>query len=109
MGKLDRAEAAFEEARAGFLEHNLGYRAAIIGLDLAEIWLERGKAAQVEELAKDMLATFRRLGIQREALRAVDYLDKACQKRQATPGLVRRIGQFLRRLEREPQLRFEAV
>ena len=56
-----------------------------------------------------MLATFRRLGIQREALRAVDYLDKACQKRQATPGLVRRIGQFLRQLEREPRLRFEAV
>jgi tetratricopeptide (TPR) repeat protein len=109
LGKLGRAEAAFEEARAGYLAHNLSYKAAIAGLDLAEIWLERGKAAQVEELAKDMLATFRRLGIQREALRAVDYLDKACQKRQATPGLVRRIGQFLRRLEREPQLRFEAV
>ncbi|MES1210720.1 MAG: hypothetical protein ABUL63_00170, partial [Acidobacteriota bacterium] len=105
LGKLDRAEAAFEEARDGLLEHDLGYRAAIAGLDLAAVWLERGKAAQVEELAKDMLATFRRLGIQREALLAVGYLNKACEAREATPGLVRRIGQFLRRLEHDPQLR----
>jgi tetratricopeptide (TPR) repeat protein len=106
LGKMERAETAFEEARAGFLEHGLGYRAAIISLDLAAVWLERGKAAQVEELAKEMLATFRRLGIQREALRAVDYLNKACERRQATPVLVRRVGRFLRELEREPQLRF---
>jgi len=109
LGKLDRAEAAFEEARAGFLRYGQDYNAAIAGLDLAAVWLERGKAAQVEELAKDMLATFQRLGIQREALRAVDYLNKACQKRRATPGLARHIGSFLRQLEREPRLRFEAV
>jgi hypothetical protein len=73
------------------------------------VWLERGKAAQVEELAKEMLSTFRRLGIQREALRAVDYLNKACERKQATPGLIRRVGRFLRELEREPQLRFQAA
>jgi tetratricopeptide (TPR) repeat protein len=109
LGKLDRAEAAFEEARAGFLQYGQAYNAAIISLDLAAVWLERGKAAQVEELAKEMLDTFRRLGIQREALRALDYLNKACERRQATPGLVRRVGRFLRELEREPQLRFAAA
>jgi tetratricopeptide (TPR) repeat protein len=106
LGKLDRAEAAFEEARSRFLEHGQAYNAGIISLDLAAVWLERGKAAQVEELAKEMLATFRRLGIQREALRALDYLNKACERKRATPGLVRRVGQFLRELEREPSLRF---
>jgi tetratricopeptide (TPR) repeat protein len=109
LGKLDRAEAAFEEARTGFLQYGQAYNAGIISLDLAAVWLERGKAAQVEELAKEMLATFRRLGIQREALRALDYLNKACERKQATPGLVRRVGRFLRELEREPQLRFQAV
>jgi tetratricopeptide (TPR) repeat protein len=109
LGKLDRAEAAFDEARRGFLQYGQPYNAAIAGLDLAAVWLERGKAAQVEELAKEMLATFRRLGIQREALRALDYLNKACERKQATPGLVRRVGRFLRELEREPQLRFQTA
>jgi tetratricopeptide (TPR) repeat protein len=109
LGKLDRAEAALLEARAGFLQHNLGYRAAIIGLDLAAVWLEQGRHDQVEELARDMLATFRRLGIQREAVRALGYLDEACRRRRATPGLARHVGRFLRQLEREPQLRFEAL
>ncbi|HEX3131473.1 MAG TPA: hypothetical protein VH394_29320 [Thermoanaerobaculia bacterium] len=106
LGRPARAEVAFEEVRAGFQEHGLTYRAAIAGLDLAAVWLEQGKAEPVEELAKEMLATFRGLGIQREALRALDYLNRACGSRQATPGLVRRVGRFLRDLEREPQLRF---
>jgi tetratricopeptide (TPR) repeat protein len=109
LGKLGRAESALQEARDGFLAHNLGYRAAIAGLDLAAVRLEQGKNEQVEELARDMLATFRRLGIQREAVRALDYLEKACQRRRATPGLARHVGRFLRQLEREPQLRFEAL
>lgn len=109
LGKPQRAEAAFLEARAGFLEHNKGYNAALAGLDLAAVWLEQGKAAQVKELAQDMLATFRKLGIQREALRAMDCLKRACEQEAATPDLARQVGRFLRRLEREPQLRFEAV
>lgn len=106
LGKLARAEAAFEDVRAGFLERRLDYRAAIAGLDLAAVWLEQGKATQVEELAREMLATFRHLGIQREALKALDFLHKACEQSAVTPGLVRHIGRFLRDLEREPQLRF---
>lgn len=109
LGKLDRAETAFQEAREGFLRHNQGKNAALAGLDLAAVWLEQGKVERVKELAEDMLATFRRLGIQREALRAMDCLKRACEQEAATPDLARRVGRFLRRLEREPQLRFEAV
>ncbi|HEX4962560.1 MAG TPA: hypothetical protein VF173_17120 [Thermoanaerobaculia bacterium] len=109
LGKAARAEAAFLEARAGFLEHGQGYNAALVGLDLAAVWLERGQQAQVEELAADMLSTFQRLGIQREAVRALDYLNRACHKQRATPRLVRHVKGFLKQLEREPQLRFQAV
>jgi len=109
LGKLHRAETAFREARAGFLEHNQGYNAALAGLDLAAVWLEQGKTSQAKELAEDMLATFRKLGIQREALRAMDCLKRACEQESATPDLARQVGRFLRQLEREPQLRFGAV
>jgi len=109
LKKPGRAEAALSEARAGFLEHNQGYNAALVGLDLAAVWLERGKNTEVKELAADMLATFQRLGIQREAVRALDYLNRACHKQRATPRIVRHVSRFLKQLEREPQLRFQAL
>jgi tetratricopeptide (TPR) repeat protein len=109
LGKSARAEAAFLEARAGFLAHGQGYNAALVGLDLAAVWLERGQQAQVKELAADMLSTFQRLGIQREAVRALDYLNRVCHKQRATPRMVRHVKGFLKQLEREPQLRFQAV
>jgi hypothetical protein len=109
LGKLGRAETALVEARRDFLQHRKEYKAALVGLDLAAVWLEQRKYAQVKDLAEDTLATFQRLGLQREALRAVDSLHRACQRQQATPGVVRHVSRFLRRLEREPQLRFEAI
>ena len=109
LKKPARAETALREARAVFLAHNQGYNAALVGLDLADVWLERGKNAEVSELAAEMLATFRRLGIQREAVRALDDLNRAAQKKRATPRMVRHVSRFLKRLEREPQLRFVAL
>lgn len=109
LGKAGRAEAALTEARDGFLARNQGYDAALVGLDLAAVSLERGKHAEVTALAADMLATFQRLGIQREAVRALDYLNRACHKQRATPRLVRHVRGFLKELEREPQLRFQAL
>ena len=109
LKKSGRAEAALLEARAGFVAHDQGYNAALVGLDLASVWLERGQHAEVKQLATDMLATFQRLGIQREAVRALDYLNRACHKQRATPHLVRHVSRFLKQLEREPQLRFQAV
>jgi tetratricopeptide (TPR) repeat protein len=109
LKKAARAEAALTEARAGFLAHQQGYNAALVGLDLAAVWLEQRKNAEVEALAAEMLATFQRLGIQREAVRAMEYLNQACQKQRATPRIVRQVSGFLKQLEREPQLRFVAV
>ena len=109
LGKAGRAESALLEARTGFLGYRKEYKAALVGLDLAAVWLEQGKTEPVKELAADMLATFQRLGIQREALRALDALNRACQKQWVTPGVVRHVSRFLRQLERDPQLRFEAL
>jgi tetratricopeptide (TPR) repeat protein len=109
LGKHDRAESAFMEARAGFLTHDKVYKAALVGLDLAGIWLYRGRKPEVRELAADMLQTFQKLGIQREGQRALEYLVWACDRERITPRLVGHVRSFLNRLEREPQLRFEVI
>lgn len=109
LGNFPRAAAAFAEARIGFLSHGKDYDAALAGLDLAAIWLELGHPAEVKGLAQDVFFTLEDLGIQREARRAAQYLYQACEKQQATPGLIRHVSRFLQRLEIEPHLRFEAV
>ncbi len=106
-GRAARAERAFQEARADFLAARQHYHAALVGLDLAEVWLDQGKAPEVRELAGEMLAIFRALGIHREAVRALDHLHRACRHQRATPATVRHVSRFLARLEQEPQLRFQ--
>jgi hypothetical protein len=109
LGKYDRAEAALVEARMGFREYRKEYNAALVGLDLAGVWLFRGKKSEVRELAMDMFQTFQKLDIQREGLRAIEYLVWACDRERLTPRLVGHVRGFLSRLEREPQLRFEVI
>ena len=109
LGKYDRSETALLEARAGFREHQKEYKAALVGLDLAGIWLFRGKKSEVRELAVDMLQTFQKLGIQREGQRALEYLVWAYERERLTPRLVAHVRGFLNRLERAPQLRFEVI
>jgi len=109
LKKKDRAETALAEARAGFLAHQQEYNAALVGLDLAEVWLRRGKKAEVRELAAEMLDTFHRLEIRREGRKAVQYLLWACDRDRLTPRVVGHVRRFLGRLEHAPYLRFEAL
>lgn len=106
LGKLWRAEQVLGEVRNGFLERGQKYDAALVGLDLAAVWLRQDKNAAARELAEEILETFAALGIQREGIKAVRYLREACRREMATPALVQRVSGFLRRLEWQPQLRF---
>ena len=104
--RLPKAESALRKVQGDFLRHGQEYDAALAGLDLAEVLLRRGRAAEVRLLAQEILETFEDLGIQPEALKAMRYLRTACDREVATPGMVQRVVGFLRRLEWQPQLRF---
>lgn len=70
FGRLQRAEQILREVREEFLEKDLKYDAALIGLDLANVWLRQGKAEPVQGLAEEILATFESLEIRAEATKA---------------------------------------
>lgn len=106
LGRLDPAEAAFQEVRQGFLRLGLEYDAALVSLELLDVWLRQGRNAEVRELAEEILEVFEEVHVQREALRAVRFLEAACQREAATPDLVRQVVGFLKRLEWEPRLQF---
>ncbi len=107
LGKLPRAEHALTEVRNGFLQMGKEYDAALVGLELASVWLRQEKGREVRQLSQSMLDTFRSLGIHQEAVKAMRFLQEACEREAATVQLVDEVRGFLGRLQREPQLRFE--
>lgn len=104
LGDLRRAEVLFSEVRQGLDEAGLGYQAAIISLDLAAVCLKLGKQAEVRQLVAEMVATFRSLGVEREAMAALLMLNEAVEQDQATLELLALVSGVLQRLERGPGL-----
>lgn len=67
LGRLARAETIFLQVRAVFLRQRLNYDAAIVGLDLADVWLRQGRMAEVRQIASDAFQTFKHLKVEWEA------------------------------------------
>ncbi len=107
LGKLGRAERAFEQVREGFLLREREYDAALVGLELAAVWLRQGKTAQVRELAEETYEILRDLGVHHEAFKAAVFLHEACRQQMVTLGLLQKVHDFLARLAWQPHLRFQ--
>ena len=106
LGDLAQAEATFLEVRQGFLDRGMEYDAALLGLELMEVWLRQGRSAEVREMAEDVLDTFEELKVKLEAQRAVRFLESACRQELATPILIQKVAGFLNKLEWAPGLQF---
>jgi len=76
----DRAETDFQKTRRGFKRVGKTYDAALVSLDLAMLWARQGKRAEAKVLAQELVVSFRRHGIAREATVAVllarDWCDR---------------------------------
>jgi tetratricopeptide (TPR) repeat protein len=106
LGHFEEAEPALLEVRRRFLAEGNGYDAALVTLDLAHLYLEAGRAAEVRTLAAEMLDVFLSRDIHRQALAALAVFQKAAELDNATPGLVREISSYLVRARKNPGLRF---
>ncbi len=107
LGRLRRAEAAFDEARQGFLKREQEYDAALVGLDLAAVWLKTGRSAEVLALAEEMHETLDDLGVHTEAARALYFVREACRCQAVTVPMIERVRSFMERLPWQVGLRFE--
>jgi hypothetical protein len=88
----DRAEESFCAVRAGFEQAGLPYDAALVSLDLAAIWLRRGRTAEIRRLVDETVAVFRARHIRREAIGAMLVLREAIEKDRATLALLRTVA-----------------
>jgi hypothetical protein len=80
LGELMEAESAFQEVRSGFLAAGLVFPASMVSLDLALLWAEQGRTAEIRDLALELIASFRALGVGREATIALVLLRRACEE-----------------------------
>ncbi len=99
IGDLERAERAFVQARSRFDQAGLGYYAAIVALDLGEVWLRQGRTKEVRELVDELVTAFRAVGVEREALAALLMLRDALRRDAADLDTLRLVSAFLKRLE----------
>jgi tetratricopeptide (TPR) repeat protein len=99
LGRLDDAEAAFLEAAQDFDRAGLGYRSALVSLDLVAVWLRQGRTAEIRQLVATLLATFRAVGVEREALAGILLLRDAVECEQATLELLQLIAISLGKLD----------
>jgi tetratricopeptide (TPR) repeat protein len=105
LGKDDRAEETLLHVREELREADQAYDVALVSLDLAALWLQQGRTAEIQELVDEMITIFRSRSIQREALGALLMLRKAIETDQATAALLRTVTTELWRGERFPTRR----
>jgi tetratricopeptide (TPR) repeat protein len=91
QGRKEKALAALEQVQRDFTVRRLPYDAAQSSLDLSLLWLERGRTAEVRELAMGMTWIFTAQGIHQKALAALRIFCEAAREEEATVALTRQV------------------
>jgi len=102
LQELDQAEQALRQVKAGFEEIGLGYKAALVGLELGAVWLGQGRLEAAEGIALECSDRFLALGIQRELLASILVLQKAAETQGLTLALFQQVIAALQEGERGP-------
>jgi tetratricopeptide (TPR) repeat protein len=107
LGQLDHAEALYFSARNGFLADGAVYEMALASLEIASLYAEQGRMAEIKRLAEEMIPIFSSRQIHREALAALDYWRQAVEAERACAALVAGVASFLKKARHNPELRFQ--
>jgi transcriptional regulator with XRE-family HTH domain len=98
QGQRDVALAGLSQVRQDFTARGLAYDAALASLELAVLYLEEDRMAEVRNLARAMGWIFQAQGVAREALAALTLFFEAAQRETATVELTRRVAAEFERM-----------
>lgn len=107
LGELEEAETALEKARDGFLAEDQGFNAALVCLDLAMVYLEFGRTAELRQLARAITPVFESQDLHQEPMAAVLLFQKAVAADQVTADAIVRLRTYLERTSKNPRRRHE--
>jgi tetratricopeptide (TPR) repeat protein len=91
LGHRQQAIAGLEQVRRDFEERENPYDYGLASLDLALLFREEGRFAEIESLATRMLTTFKALKVDREALSTVILFQEAARNRTLTTEMIRQL------------------
>ena len=106
LGRRQEALEALEQVRRDFEALTLPYDYALASLDLALVYREEERSADIKRVAAEIVTIFEAQRVQREAIAAVLLFRDAAEKEQVTAGLVRQLQDYLVKSKRNPELRF---
>lgn len=105
-GKPADAVRQLRDVIAAFEEIGSVADAALAGIDLAEALLVLERSEEIVKVAAHAFRVLKKAGHLTGALTALAYLKEAAAERQLTPGTLKVVREYLRRVEREPDLLF---
>ena len=97
LGQMEEAEEILLSARMGFLDQGAAYEIALISLELAGLYAEQGRTADMKQLAEEMLPIFSSRQIHREALAALALWCQAVQSETAGAELAAQVATAIKR------------
>jgi tetratricopeptide (TPR) repeat protein len=107
LGRIGQAIEALSAVRAAFAKEDIRYDEAQAGMELAGLYLEQGRTAEVKRLVLQMEPVFRAKGVHEEARKALLLFRRAVERETVTVELVRQVAAYLRRAQDDPELRYE--
>lgn len=107
LGQAQEAETRLAAAREGFVAEGAAYDTALVSLDLAALYAEQGRTAELARIAEEMLSLFASRQIHREALAALAFLHRAAAAERASLDVVAGVAAYLKRFRHDPGLPFQ--
>jgi tetratricopeptide (TPR) repeat protein len=106
LGQLPEAESLLRAAREGFAAEGVAYDVALVSLDLALVYAEQGRTAELKRVAEETMPIFSSRQIHREALAALTLWTQAVRAETVSRELILEVASFLKRARHDPELRF---
>jgi diguanylate cyclase (GGDEF)-like protein len=99
LGRRQQAMAILEQVSREFTAREIPFDAAQASLELAILYLEEGRTAEVREVAHELRAILKVQELPREALAALTSFCRSAKKETATVELARQLGDYLYRAQ----------
>jgi tetratricopeptide (TPR) repeat protein len=105
-GKASDAARRLRDVIAEFEQIGRVTNVALAGIDLCEALLVLERWEEIVKVATHAFRVLKKAGNETGALTALAYLKEAAAKHQLTPATLKFVREYLRRVEREPDLVF---
>jgi tetratricopeptide (TPR) repeat protein len=109
LGFPEKAEQSLLEARTGFASLGIGFSAATVSLDLAGLYASQGRAAEVRELAEEVLPIFQSRDLHHEVMAALIAFQQAARMEKTSAKILAEIRASLDQARSDPKLRCEPI